>query len=209
MFEGILSCLMKFSTERGFTKDHRPSASIIMHQQEKDGPASRKEISIETLSTPPIQIVPASLLRRTIACAIDSLIIALAWVIPIAAGQVPDGLLLTMNLTMMSPFALAYLMILTFAYYFFLEGIFASTVGKSLLRLRVLGKDGDPCSVGASFKRNLFRFLDWLPFLYVVGAISIVISRERQRVGDRAAGTMVTSVPEKDINPPPAPFLFH
>jgi len=75
--------------------------------------------------------------------------------------------------------------------------------------LRVVGKDGGPCSLDASLKRNLLRFLDWLPLFYIVAAICILASHDRRRLGDRVASTMVTKVPEKDINPPPAPFLFH
>jgi hypothetical protein len=39
--------------------------------------------------------------------------------------------------------------------------------------------------------------------------IAIVLSADRQRIGDRFAHTIVTDEPERDINPPPVPFLFH
>jgi uncharacterized RDD family membrane protein YckC len=117
--------------------------------------------------------------------------------------------MITLQGSVYSISAYAYIVIVGFVYYFLLEAIFATTVGKSMLKLRVLGTDGDPCSWSASFKRNLLRLVDWLPFLYIVGILGILTSREKQRVGDRVAGTIVTTAPEKDINPPPAPFLFH
>jgi uncharacterized RDD family membrane protein YckC len=102
-----------------------------------------------------------------------------------------------------------YLAAVTFTYYFLQEGLFSLTIGKRLLRLRILGREGDPASMQESLLRNLLRFVDWLPFLYILGILSVVISAERRRLGDLVAGTFVTPAPEKDTNPPPAPFLFH
>ncbi len=181
----------------------------MSRHNEHEGHTDHEEISIETLSTPPTEIIPAPLLSRFIAGVVDSCIIALLWVVFLIAGQGFTAFWAMTGATSMTPVAMAYLVTITFAYYFVLEGIFATTIGKSLLKLCVLGKDGEPCSLGASFKRNLLRFLDWLPLLYVVAVIVILTSRDRQRIGDRLAATIVTKAPEKDINPPPAPFLFH
>ena len=164
-----------------------------------------KEITLETLSTPPLQIKPAPLARRIEAGVIDSLVLGFAWLIfSLASGKS------LMHFPALPDYStLALLALLGFIYYFVLEGLFAVTIGKSLLGLIVLENDGDICSFRASFKRNLLRFVDWLPFLYIVGTIAVVMSTARQRIGDRFAGTIVTKVPEKDPNPPPAPFLFH
>jgi uncharacterized RDD family membrane protein YckC len=96
-----------------------------------------------------------------------------------------------------------------FLYYFLLEWFFASTPGKSTVHLRVVGKNGDKCSLTSSLLRNLLRFIDWLPFLYLLGGTIVLASKNRLRLGDIIAGTIVTTAAEKDINPPPAPFLFH
>ncbi len=165
-----------------------------------------REITIETLATPPVRISPAPMTKRVAAGVVDSLLLALLWIVlTLAAGQnlsVP-------SMVSLNQAPIAYLAVLVFAYYFVLEGVFAATIGKSLLKLRVFGKDGESCSLGAAFKRNLLRFVDWLPFLYIFAAIAIMTSPSRQRIGDRIAATIVSSAPEKDINPPPAPFLFH
>lgn len=162
------------------------------------------EISIETLSTPPLKIPPAPVIKRLLAGLLDSIIIALIWFALISV-QHGTATLYPIQLTLSE----AYLWVIVFAYYFLQEGLFASTIGKTLLKLRVVEKTGDPCSFAGSFKRNILRFVDWLPALYILAAVIISVSRERQRLGDIVAKTIVTIAPTKDINPPPAPFLFH
>ena len=164
----------------------------------------RHEVSIETLSTPPLKVLPAPVSKRILAGILDSIIIALAW-LALTGFQHQAPISFAIRLTPGE----VYLGGIVFAYYFLLEGLFAATIGKTLLKLRVVERTGDPCSFGGSFKRNLLRFVDWLPALYIVGAVVISVSHERLRLGDIVAKTIVTIAPEKDINPPPAPFLFH
>lgn len=180
-----------------------------MPHQEGEHRPSHDEISIETLSTPPTHLNPAPLIRRTVAAVVDSMIVGIPWIVLTVVIRGVAGFWTTMSSAYAAAESLSYLFAATFAYYLLLEWIFASTVGKSVMKLRVVGKDGEPCSLSASFKRNLVRAIDWLPFAYVVGAIAIVASKNRQRIGDIVAATVVTVAPEKDINPPPAPFLFH
>ncbi len=65
------------------------------------------------------------------------------------------------------------------------------TPGKRLQRLRVVRADGQPINLAISLVRNLIRIVDFLPFGYGVGAITMLISRKSQRLGDLAAGTVV------------------
>jgi hypothetical protein len=39
--------------------------------------------------------------------------------------------------------------------------------------------------------RNLVRYVDQFPFFYAVGVIAIFVTRQHQRLGDLAAGTLV------------------
>jgi hypothetical protein len=39
--------------------------------------------------------------------------------------------------------------------------------------------------------RNFIRYIDQIPFFYAVGAIAIFATRDHQRLGDLAAGTLV------------------
>ncbi len=157
-----------------------------------------KEITVETLSTPPIKIVPAPILRRIAALIIDSLVLVILWQsLSIASGQGYEQFVRLPDYVSLSALAL-----IVFAYYFLLEGFLSASLGKSLFKLTVLEETGDACSSETSFKRNLLRFIDWVPFLYLVGEISVMISANRQRIGDRFARTIVTKAPEKYATPP-------
>ncbi|MGA2550012.1 MAG: RDD family protein [Burkholderiaceae bacterium] len=66
-----------------------------------------------------------------------------------------------------------------------------STPGKRLCGLVVLQDDGTPIDWGTSFTRNTLRALDFLPFLYGVGLLTMLLGNGFQRIGDLAAGTVV------------------
>jgi uncharacterized RDD family membrane protein YckC len=74
------------------------------------------------------------------------------------------------------------------------------TVGKRLLRLRVVDARGLRLEPSQVIVRNLMRFLDFLPGLYLVGGVACILSRNRQRLGDLAAGTVV--VRTRDVSRP-------
>jgi len=76
-------------------------------------------------------------------------------------------------------------------YYVVLEALLQRTIGKMLTGLRVVSLDGDHLSLGQVLMRNVLRIVDGLPFLYLVGIITIAVSDKRQRIGDIAARTNV------------------
>lgn len=65
------------------------------------------------------------------------------------------------------------------------------TPGKRVARIRVIHRSGRAISFVESLARNLVRVVDYLPSLYAVGIITIFLSRQNQRLGDMAAGTLV------------------
>jgi uncharacterized RDD family membrane protein YckC len=69
------------------------------------------------------------------------------------------------------------------------------TPGKRWSHLRVVCDDGSPVTFRASALRNLVRLVDSLPGLYLIGAIAIFATRNNQRLGDLAAGTIVVREP--------------
>jgi uncharacterized RDD family membrane protein YckC len=92
--------------------------------------------------------------------------------------------------------------LLTFAYFFGMELIWAQTIGKRVMKLRVARQDGGKLTAGPAAMRNLVRFVDAFPFLYIVGAITIFTAGNRRyRLGDMAAKTAVVA----DDTPPPPP----
>jgi uncharacterized RDD family membrane protein YckC len=70
------------------------------------------------------------------------------------------------------------------------------TVGKRLLRLRVLDAGGLRLQFHQVLMRNLLRFVDLLPGCYLVGGLACLLSRRAQRLGDLAANTIVVHVPK-------------
>lgn len=69
------------------------------------------------------------------------------------------------------------------------------TVGKRLLRLRVMDAQGLRLRFSQIFIRNLLRAVDSLPLCYLVGGAAAILSRHAQRLGDLAAGTLVIRIP--------------
>ena len=127
--------------------------------------------------------------RRLAAAAVDGLIVfvGLGFAVAALTGNVsarPGGLEFNLD----GGPALA-LFGLWFAYYVALEATLGATLGKLLLGVRVRTTDGGPIGWTASLARNLLRAVD-VGFCFV-GAVLIWTSPRRQRLGDRAAGTVV------------------
>ena len=77
------------------------------------------------------------------------------------------------------------------------------TLGKRLLRLRVMDEQGLRLQFSQIVIRNLLRFVDSLPALYLVGGLACLINKRAQRLGDFAANTIVVWSPliaEPDLN---------
>lgn len=64
------------------------------------------------------------------------------------------------------------------------------TVGKMLLRIRVMSIDGSTPTLGASIMRWSLYIIDG-PLFGGIGVLSIILSKNNQRLGDLAAGTVV------------------
>jgi uncharacterized RDD family membrane protein YckC len=74
-------------------------------------------------------------------------------------------------------------------YFFLAESLTGQTLGKKLLGLRVVRRDGRPLTPQAVAGRTVFRLIETGP----LGLIVMVLSgRRRQRLGDLAVGTVVT-----------------
>jgi len=65
------------------------------------------------------------------------------------------------------------------------------TPGKRVARIRVIKNTGQAIGLFESMARNLVRYVDFLPGFYGVGIVSMFVTRQHQRLGDLAAGTLV------------------
>lgn len=154
-------------------------------------------------SWPPADIRIDVLGRRFWAAMVDLVVLGLGFGILVAVTHGtrtqtvygPSGYAITNHVAALSGFTLLLFFAISMAYYFILESVTGQTLGKMLLGVQVVGLDGRAASAGPILIRTLGRFLDALPFLYIVGFISLISGQApRKRVGDRMAGTTVARV---------------
>ncbi len=141
-----------------------------------------------TIATPEgldVDLVLAGLGSRFIARLIDSLIqFGTILALLIVSARLHNG------------WVNAVLIVIDFVVFFVYDIVFevfgsGRTPGKRSVGLRVVRSGGQPVGFVASAVRNLLRLVDLLPTLYLVGAISVIVSAHNQRLGDLAAGTIV------------------
>lgn len=75
------------------------------------------------------------------------------------------------------------------------------TFGKLALGLRVIKDGGYPIGFTDSAIRNLVRIVDFLPFLYGVGLLCMLLNKNWKRLGDLAAGTLVIKIARTELKP--------
>jgi uncharacterized RDD family membrane protein YckC len=72
------------------------------------------------------------------------------------------------------------------------------TPGKRVARIRVIQQSGRAIGLFESMARNLVRYVDQIPFFYAVGVIAMFVTKQHQRLGDLAAGTLVVRDREQE-----------
>lgn len=159
------------------------------------------QIAINTSQNVNINFNTASVGERMLAFIID-LLIRVAYIIIVLyiffnildLGYLLDGL--------DSWSVMAVYIILTFPTYIYpvvLESLMeGQTPGKKLMKIRVVKIDGYQASFGDYVIRWIFRLVD-VSFAGVVGLISMIVSKNNQRLGDIASGTAVISL-KNNIN---------
>ena len=154
------------------------------------------ELNIDTPELVDIQMPLAGIGSRFIALLVDSLI----WF----AGILVLVLFLAIFLPGMAAFSQAsaewafavvlfIIFLLNWGYFTLFEAFWnGRTPGKRVARIRVIQRSGRAIGLIESMTRNLVRYIDMQPFaLYAVGVIAIFATRQHQRLGDLAAGTLV------------------
>jgi uncharacterized RDD family membrane protein YckC len=89
-------------------------------------------------------------------------------------------------------FVVAPAVALYFLYHFVLEVVMRGrTPGKRIVGVRLVAHDGRAPTTGAFLVRNVFRLIDSFPLFYGVGLLATMLTPNRVRVGDLAAGTLL------------------
>lgn len=163
-----------------------------------------------TTATPLYAQAGRALRRRLVALLVDTLVVTLLdaivnWIFGVAR---PTGggtiALLSGGIGSVTTQTVAdwpWLTLLWLAYYALLEGLFGATVGKAIVGLRVTDLHGHRIGWKSATTRNLARIIDFFPVLYLIGGTLALLTREHQRLGDRAAHTLV--LPVGAITSPP------
>jgi uncharacterized RDD family membrane protein YckC len=167
--------------------------------------AGSDQLSIETPELVAIEMPLAGIGSRFIALLVDTLL----W----AAGLVLLGLMFWAIQPAVEAFsALSYqwavaivtlvMFVLNWGYFTLFEAFWnGRTPGKKIAKIRVIQRSGRPIGFFESLARNLVRFIDQIPFFYAVGVITMFITRQHQRLGDLAAGTLVVRDRDQDSTP--------
>lgn len=77
------------------------------------------------------------------------------------------------------------------------------TLGKRVMKLRVVDASGFSLRLGQIVARNLLRYVDMIPLGYFLGGLCSLLGRKAQRLGDIVAGTIVVweaPVPVPDLS---------
>jgi uncharacterized RDD family membrane protein YckC len=160
------------------------------------------QLNIETPELVAIQMPLAGIGSRFIALLIDTLI----W----GAGLAVLGALVWAFQPALQAFSnLSYqwavaiftltIFILNWGYFTLFEAFWnGRTPGKRVARIRVIQQSGRPIGIFESMARNFVRYVDQLPFFYAVGVITMFVTRQHQRLGDLAAGTLVVRDSEQE-----------
>jgi len=156
---------------------------------------SSDQLSIDTPELVAIQMPLAGIGSRFIALLVDYVIwfVGIGIVAWIFAFLLP-GITAFNRLSAQWATALYLFLIFLFNWgYFTLFEAFwnGRTPGKRIARIRVIQRSGRPIGLFESMARNFVRYIDQIPFFYAVGAIAIFVTRDHQRLGDLAAGTLV------------------
>jgi uncharacterized RDD family membrane protein YckC len=174
------------------------------------------KLTIETPEQTALELPLAGIGSRFLALAVDYLIqfVALMALVIFFTNVTIPWPWLSQWMEVIFIFALFFL---SQAYFAFFEALWnGQSPGKRYTRLRVIKEDGRPIGVADAVARNLLRIVDWLPGIYVVGIVTMMLNRQNKRLGDYVAGTVV--VHEKpfeemqmgwDLAERPGAPLFH
>jgi uncharacterized RDD family membrane protein YckC len=156
-------------------------------------------IQINTTQNVNINMRLASIGERLLAALID-LIIIIAFIY--VMGRIIDAFdIIRYDMDQWSKIAIYSLLFLPAMIYTMVSEIFfkGQTLGKKILKIKVIKKDGYAANFGDYFTRWMFRLVDiWLLGLTpIIGIVSIIVSKDNQRIGDMASGTAVISLKER------------
>jgi uncharacterized RDD family membrane protein YckC len=161
------------------------------------------QLSIDTPELVSIEMPLAGIGSRFIAVLVDTLLWAAGFVLLILLFSLVAPAIAAFN-RLSAQWALAavifILFLLNWGYFTLFEAFWnGRTPGKKIAKIRVIQRSGRPIGLFESMARNLVRYIDQFPFFYAVGVIAMFVTKEHQRLGDLAAGTLVVQDREQEV----------
>jgi uncharacterized RDD family membrane protein YckC len=150
-----------------------------------------EKTNILTIKTPEgitFSLLHAGPISRFIAWAIDVMTISVV----MSILQVLLAVFGLVSVDLAYAIAILLYFVVSIGYNIFFEWYWqGQTIGKKMMRLRVMDEQGLRLQFSQIVIRNLLRAVDSLPGLYLVGGLVSLFSRRAQRLGDVAANTIV------------------
>jgi uncharacterized RDD family membrane protein YckC len=156
------------------------------------------EYSVLTPERVSLQYDIAGIGSRGAAAIVDT-VIQIVSVIVLAIGSFAAGVVgalfgvrgTALGVFMFALFVLALFVVM--AGYFMLFEILwnGQTPGKRLVGVRVMRENGYPIRPVDAVIRNVVRIVDWLPGMYGIGLLTMLLNKRSKRLGDFASGTIV------------------
>jgi uncharacterized RDD family membrane protein YckC len=152
------------------------------------------KLTIDTPEQVHLEFVLAGIGSRFMAAFLDTLIHLALYLVFFLVGL---ALAVSSSVFSDSPkwvLAIAILIVFTtnWGYYALFETFWkGQTPGKRWAGIRVIKDSGRPINAFEAIARNLVRFVDWLPSLYGVGVVTMLLNAKHRRLGDFVAGTLV------------------
>lgn len=154
------------------------------------------QITLQTVTGVDVELTIAGPGRRSYAFVIDwhiRILLMLGWV-AIAQLIFTGGSFILQAAPNRDYFLFVWLpgLVVYFLYHPVLEiAMRGRTPGKRMAGVRLITREGDIPGAGALLLRNIFRLLDSMPGLYLVGLVTVIVTDQHVRVGDLAAGTLL------------------
>jgi uncharacterized RDD family membrane protein YckC len=160
--------------------------------------ADREQFTISSATGVDVSLAVAGPGSRSYAFVIDwhvRLLLALAWLV--CAGLLVSGhVFLTKAAKSLQTEYMLVAVLPALAIYFLYHPVLevamrGRTPGKRLAGVRLVTQSGGTPSTGALLVRNIFRLIDAMPMFYAVGLVTSLLTAQRVRIGDLAAGTVL------------------
>lgn len=177
-----------------------------------------RTVTVVTPENVRIEYVLAGLMTRGSAAIVDMLLQGLAVLVVVAVRSLLEHAGRWPGTTWASALLGIVIFLIVYGYFVYFETVWnGQTPGKRMANLRAVREGGLPIDLSCAALRNLVRIVDFLPFLYVIGTIAVLMSSRNKRLGDYAAGTLVVrelapvipqvaSVPDRRAEAPAAPI---